>query len=92
MGSQLAKFGDPFGGDSAFFHKSRIGAEQCIGEEFRACDFHTEGLLEAEENVQKVDRFGSQVPFESRFEGDFIIVDPQGIHQNVTNFLEDFRV
>ena len=80
LGGELA-VGDPFG----------VG-HQVLGEQLAARDLDPEIALEAEDDVQKVDRLGAQVALERGLAGHFVLVHAQGIHQRGLDFLEDLVV
>src|SRR5271157_5333986 len=100
IGSKLAQVGvrqpglelaDALAGQLAVRDPFRIG-HQVLGEQLTAWDLDPEIPLQTEDDVQKINRFGAQVPLQGCLLGHVFLVHAQCIHQGRLDFLEDLIV
>src|SRR5262249_36923898 len=69
-----------FAGDPAVLHVLGVGPD-IFGDQLAAEDFDIEGFLQAEDDVQKVDRLGPQISHQASLRSHLLLVPPQRIHK-----------
>ncbi len=74
----LAQFRHADVGDAAVLHVLLVG-EHIFREELVAGNLDVEGLFQAEDDVQEVDRLGSQVAHQRGFRLDVFVIHAQGV-------------
>ena len=84
----LLQFGHAVFGDLAILHVLRV-RQDILGEEFGAGNLDIEGLFQAEDDIEKVDRLGPQITDERRLGRHLIIFDTQSVDQRGFDLLED---
>jgi hypothetical protein len=77
-GHAAAQLGEPLVGHLAIPRELRVAPEDRLGEQPAARDLDAERALQAEDDVQKVDRLGPQVALQGDGRSDFVFVHMEG--------------
>ena len=62
---------------------------QVLRKQLAPWNTNVEVLFETEHDVQKVNRFRSQVADQSRLTGHFVVIDPQRVDEGFSDLLKD---
>ena len=88
-GIRLRSSATPVVGHLAVLDVLGVG-QDVLGEELAAGDADLERLLQAEDDVEEVDRLGAEIADQRRFRSDLVLVDAQGVDQRGSDLFKNF--